>query len=202
MRNFYAILVAISVSLFSGNALAVTVDFDSDYTVINANPSLGLTGEIVSKGFLFDPLNYWETDTSFDASDAASFYSPNSCPPCVGPEFTVTTESGSAFNLASVDVRFTDNVSFPGLTVTGYYEGGGTISKIITDDAWHLETFDSQWTNLSSVTFEAAGSGCCGGGSIDIDNFTATVVPVPAAVWLFGSALAGLGFLRRRVNAP
>jgi len=28
--------------------------------------------------------------------------------------------------------------------------------------------------------------------------FTATVVPVPAAVWLFGSALAGLGWMRRR----
>ena len=27
---------------------------------------------------------------------------------------------------------------------------------------------------------------------------TAAVVPVPAAVWLFGSALAGLGFARRR----
>ena len=29
-----------------------------------------------------------------------------------------------------------------------------------------------------------------------------SVVPIPAAAWLFGSALAGLGVLRRRVNAP
>jgi hypothetical protein len=29
---------------------------------------------------------------------------------------------------------------------------------------------------------------------------TGTVVPVPAAVWLFGSALAGLGFVRRRTS--
>jgi hypothetical protein len=29
-----------------------------------------------------------------------------------------------------------------------------------------------------------------------------SVVPIPAAVWLFGSAIGGLGFLRRRVVAP
>jgi hypothetical protein len=34
--------------------------------------------------------------------------------------------------------------------------------------------------------------------SITVDNINATVVPVPAAVWLFGSALAGLGWLRRK----
>ncbi|TDJ43959.1 MAG: hypothetical protein E2O50_03875 [Gammaproteobacteria bacterium] len=28
--------------------------------------------------------------------------------------------------------------------------------------------------------------------------WTATVVPIPAVIWLFGSALAGLGWLRRK----
>ena len=28
--------------------------------------------------------------------------------------------------------------------------------------------------------------------------YVPTVVPIPAAVWLFGSGLAGLGFLRRK----
>jgi hypothetical protein len=32
-------------------------------------------------------------------------------------------------------------------------------------------------------------------------DFSATVIPVPAAVWLFGSALAGLGWLRRKQTA-
>ena len=35
-----------------------------------------------------------------------------------------------------------------------------------------------------------------------IATISASAVPVPAAAWLFGSALAGFGFLRRRVNAP
>jgi hypothetical protein len=35
-----------------------------------------------------------------------------------------------------------------------------------------------------------------------VDTLTLQVVPVPAAVWLFGSALTGLGFVRRRIQAP
>ncbi|HJP04021.1 MAG: VPLPA-CTERM sorting domain-containing protein [Gammaproteobacteria bacterium] len=31
-----------------------------------------------------------------------------------------------------------------------------------------------------------------------LDNIALTAVPVPAAAWLFGSALAGLGWIRRR----
>ena len=36
------------------------------------------------------------------------------------------------------------------------------------------------------------------GGWINIDNLESTAVPIPAAVWLFGSALAGLGWMRRK----
>jgi hypothetical protein len=34
--------------------------------------------------------------------------------------------------------------------------------------------------------------------AITSGSITANVVPIPAAVWLFGSALAGLGWMRRR----
>ena len=30
------------------------------------------------------------------------------------------------------------------------------------------------------------------------DSVTLSIVPIPAAVWLFGSALAGLGWMRRK----
>ena len=30
------------------------------------------------------------------------------------------------------------------------------------------------------------------------DNIVVTAVPIPATVWLFGSALAGLGWMRRK----
>lgn len=35
-------------------------------------------------------------------------------------------------------------------------------------------------------------------GTAYIDNFTLAAVPVPAAVWLFGSGLAAMGLMRRR----
>ena len=35
------------------------------------------------------------------------------------------------------------------------------------------------------------------GGTTNAANWTITAVPVPAAVWLFASAVAGLSFLRR-----
>lgn len=38
-------------------------------------------------------------------------------------------------------------------------------------------------------------------GQVLIDNVSLTVVPVPAAVWLFGSALGLIGFLRRKAVA-
>ncbi len=68
------------------------------------------------------------------------------------------------------------------------------------------------WLNLEQVVFEisssCSGSQCGISGQIDfdtlnlyIDNVSVSVVPIPAAAWLFGSALAGLGWLRRRSAA-
>jgi hypothetical protein len=40
-----------------------------------------------------------------------------------------------------------------------------------------------------------------GGSEVFEGAYSVSAVPVPAAVWLFGSALAGLGFMRRRQAA-
>jgi len=47
---------------------------------------------------------------------------------------------------------------------------------------------EDEWVWTSAVKF-------------DVTDFTTTTVPIPAAVWLFGSALAGLGWLRRKQTA-
>jgi len=62
---------------------------------------------------------------------------------------------------------------------------------------------DNQWNQLSfastsgvrRIVIELNGSGA-------IDNLTYQVVPVPAAAWLFGSALGLMGWLRLRANRP
>lgn len=58
------------------------------------------------------------------------------------------------------------------------------------NDGWRLPTSDG-WVGRGWLLPE---------GSTDDWLVTATIVPVPAAVWLFGSALGLLGWMRRRAT--
>ena len=63
---------------------------------------------------------------------------------------------------------------------------------------------NSGGTILLSQSLEAqcSDSDCAGGPVLrSFVSGSVTAVPVPAAVWLFGSALAGLGWFRRRQTA-
>jgi len=83
---------------------------------------------------------------------------------------------------------------------------GSVILEIALAGAW--DRFDSPDTYdiYRGNALWRCGTDCLGGISsvpplaevID-GSITGALVPVPAAVWLFGSALAGLGWLRRRV---
>jgi hypothetical protein len=56
--------------------------------------------------------------------------------------------------------------------------------------------FDTSWSNLSSVDISFSVGSAFEVGVLD--NIAVSTVPVPAAVWLFGSALMGLGWFRRK----
>jgi len=82
------------------------------------------------------------------------------------------------------------------------------------DDFYFLEgeaislTFSSSLTNGGGTVAVGGSEFLCNGTTVDIcTTFSpsrsiisgyATTVPIPAAVWLFGSALAGLGWIRRK----
>jgi hypothetical protein len=111
--------------------------------------------------------------------------------------FGVVTEvifersDAGAFAVHSLDLLLTADPS--GSTNTRGYLAGGGIANLGTP----VGTGD--WLNLVSLSFRAEGNGFGGGGStIEIDNINVSAVPIPAAVWLFGSALAGLGWIRRK----
>jgi len=103
-------------------------------------------------------------------------------------EQTLTMErsSGGNFGLESIS----SFISSPWL-VTGYYAGGGTVQVSIGVSGPF--NFDSSWQDLEKVEFIVQPG--------SLDSIKASVVPIPAAVWLFGSALAGLGWIRRKQSA-
>ncbi|MDB4308248.1 VPLPA-CTERM sorting domain-containing protein [Gammaproteobacteria bacterium] len=106
---------------------------------------------------------------------------------------------GGAFAINSMDLLLQSLGSPLSSGSTGIYgtlAGGGAADLSVA-----IGTGD--WLNLQHVTFEASGdnSGQSGFTGVEIDNVNVSAVPVPAAVWLFGSALAGLGWLRRKPAA-
>ena len=79
-------------------------------------------------------------------------------------------------------------------------------SKTLSNTDWttHMISIDlSDQTLIGQVLqigFESTAQQF-GNTGVYYDNLSMSQVPVPAAVWLFGSALGLLGYLRRRVNA-
>lgn len=110
----------------------------------------------------------------------------------------LTQVGGGTFSIFSMDVW--EDAAGDGINVTGYLLGGGTVGTTFTatGPAVANYSFGSEWQNLTLVEFATFSSS---GSPAIIDNIVVSAVPAPAAVWLFGSALAGLAWLRRRSGA-
>ena len=64
---------------------------------------------------------------------------------------------------------------------------------------WQTVQFGSEWSGISRLSYLPQEElGFEAGSYAYIDNVKVNVIPIPAAVWLFSSALAGLGWMRRR----
>jgi hypothetical protein len=115
--------------------------------------------------------------------------------------------TGEAFiYTSSIDVAGYDELGNEIASMTIVPPGGvdpGSIDVRTAD--WTNVVFDNDWGAVHSVqighqhTVSQISYGTVYNPSID--NFVATVVPIPAAAWLFGSAVAGLGWFRRRQTA-
>jgi len=107
-------------------------------------------------------------------------------------DVTLERADGGAFAVHDFDL-FMDTDPNGWTEIRGQAAGGGVVFL----SAATVGTGD--WLNLASVRFWAEGDGFGpGGATVEIDNIVVSAVPVPAAVWLFGSALVGLGWLRRK----
>jgi hypothetical protein len=104
-------------------------------------------------------------------------------------EFDLMRSDGGAFAVHAMDVLFDTGNGF----LTGQTASGDFISGSLGDLG------QGDWLNLVSFGYYTSiPDGTPIPAIIEVDNIVVgAAVPVPAAVWLFGSALAGLGFLRR-----
>ena len=173
--------------LLTGNAFALTVDFDHSIERLEFAPW---------DDEQWYPLLFRTQGFDFYAPDGGFMVggSSNSCPEC---STTITASEGQAFDFLSIDLGvYWPNPGNDVVTITGTYAGGGQVSMDldVVYDTFATYSFDSSWSNLSSVVFDVS----LLGNSLSMDNMVVTTVPVPAAVWLFGSALAGLGWIRRK----
>jgi hypothetical protein len=104
--------------------------------------------------------------------------------------------AGETFSLNSFDA--TDFVhDNEVLELTGFLAGGGSLSAtfILT---YEMQTFSVGWNGLIGISFANGTVMSPNPAPQGIDNINVNVVPIPAAVWLFGSGLGLLGWFRSR----
>jgi hypothetical protein len=187
-------LVLIGSLLLAGNTFAstITIDFEQPKTWSNPIPDAeGIDNPystLVTQGFEFN------TQLGFEGYTEHAY-----CPWCTT---SMEKVSGETFDLLSFDLgSYLTSGAVDQITITGFYAGGGQASKAFNFapnagmTSFTLAAADAAlFSNLESIEF---GTSMLGGAGI-IDNITVSAVPIPAAVWLFGSALAGLGWFRRK----
>jgi len=198
MQRLVTILV---VFLFATATQAAPVTIDFEEFNIDDSTGGGATGNqlppLQSQGFdiagslVFDPAgifigtntgtkSFGGTISGFgqDGFGVASFVS-------------FTRSDGGPFAIYSLDVLLQSDPE--GVTsISGMLVGGGSANLGVS-----VGTGD--WLNLEALSFRAEGNQFgFGSATVELDNVVVSAVPVPAALWLFGSALAGLGWLKRK----
>jgi hypothetical protein len=168
------------------NAATVTIDFDE------VTPQYVFGGGLMveSKGYTFDaqPMLGDPPEAGVSSSGVWAAADCFSWGPGCGAAVIMEKIDGNSFAISSFDAG-------------GYYgvDFGGTISGGATADlSAAIGTGD--WLQLEQFQVYSYCSGPFGCGEYDVylDDIVVSAVPVPAAAWLFGSALAGLGWLRRK----
>jgi len=206
MRLFLSLLLI----LLTGAASATTINFEG---VVGDDGTQILNPSYTESGFTFsstDDRSGIQGKDVVGINDSAHLFW---CgvegygfitPDCLGNTITLSHET-DAFSLQSFvggGINF-ESGSEPTLIVSGQLVGGGTLIEEIDISSGEMQTIlmGSAWTNLESVSFQAkiVNFHCCSSSfNGSIDDIVVTAVPLPASVWLFGSALAGLGWLRRK----
>ena len=183
----HTFLIVVLPFLFSGAAVAapINIDFESE--------SLGALSPLSVDGFTFSSFsNAAVTDFSGDQKFGTLIGAPCDLFACGPLLIDLKRDDDGAFALYGADVIWNVASGFGDLSISGVKVGGGFAAGPVGS---------ADWLNLESVSFSVLSlCGACGADVLElyIDNVSVQAVPIPAAVWLFGSALAGLGWMKRR----
>jgi len=195
MLNRFSTILLLMIFSASTNAALVTIDFqdadpsmirnsqDSDACIANvsvnhdgfnfSNPgSCSAYGEFLDNGALNIGLYYASGPGENEVS------------------MTMSRIDGTAFDLLDLDLvlgasRWT--------YIYGYRDGQEVYGEYYQINGFR-ENRELNWLDLDKVVFYKDSRAP---NSFGIDNLSVNVVPIPAAAWLFGSALMGLGWVRR-----
>jgi len=193
------LLISTMLLLAGGVAQAalVTVDFESTlptYFGLTSYQQDGITvTSNVPDGTLIDVDNVVRGNLgvfSGGTDSQALFWGDNSQTGTI----SIADDLGRQFDLLALDASSVTNLTGQ-ITVTGTKFGGGTVSQTVSLTG-SLTTYNfSTMTDLSSVSIAFDGNSYYA--PFDMDNIQLSVIPVPAAVWLFMSALGVLGWRSR-----
>ena len=191
MKKYILTMCALITSLaFSTSTYAITLDFTSGtYTAIGSSTQYmssytedGYSLDVTSAGNHFDTAAHIVGDVGFHNGPVNPTHDNN----------IILSMGGGAFNLTSMDFAgFQFGASRLDLT------GSNGVMQSITGVAGLVSLSFLNVTSVMLSIFDTTNAGYAGWNSMEVSQ-----VPVPAAAWLFGSALLGFfGFSRKKANA-
>ncbi len=166
------------------------------------NEEFPLSSRLANGSFLgfniLGPLSYWDGTQFLDPGSATITIDDNGFP-STASVISSSTVSDLAGYLSGMEENIIGQAGIDGVVhehvdftlnngLTGAY---GLLMSLTTDQSGIMDshTFGLFFNNgLSEELFEAG-----------VDAFNSTVVPIPAGIWLFLSAIAGLMFNRTRI---
>jgi len=207
-------------------AATIIIDFTSTVTTVNTSYLTSSSGLVSATG-----TGHIEYDMNPDQSGASStiglysWDSPNAIftfeLPAGGMTFSAgsggTSIGGSGYRDVAVEVsndRFTtpkDEMRFWGnrmtQTLEGYdtrmtlYYGDSTASALTNVDLSNILNPSLYDIEFFSIAIGVGGGVTTAGLSFSVDSISVSAVPIPPAVWLFGSGMLGLVGMARRKKA-
>ena len=191
-KYILALLTLVASFAFSASTYATTLDFTSGvYTQTGSSTQYkssytedGYSLDIISAGNHFDVASHIVGNVGFHNGPVNAVHDNN----------IILTMGGAAFNLTSMDFA---GFQF-GATSLDLIGSNGVMQSITGAAGLIALSFH----NVTSVMFSIFDGATPGNGYAGWNSMEVSPIPVPAAAWLFGSALLGFfGFSRKKANA-